>query len=275
MGIYHKRVELQTELKLLAETEIPEGTSGRFVCLICNGGSNNEKSLAVTRAKGKILYKCFRDTCGISGCIKQVGGLENNNSTPSKPPRLFKGETFNLDYNELQLFVDLYGLRSGVTCIIRYSPEDDRYLLPIKAKDGKHRGWIARSLSGAIPKALTYKEATNEPWLGWFETGLSPIVVVEDWFSAAKVFQAGYTAVTISGTHIGWDEAIELGVKERTIILALDKGTMPTMLRLKTRYEPIWAGCRILKLDRDLKYESEERIRDAIEFGKALDGGSS
>ena len=57
---------LQEEILHLAEL-VSDGTTERFVCPACYGGSHGEKSLAVTVDGLGYKYFCHRASCGVSG----------------------------------------------------------------------------------------------------------------------------------------------------------------------------------------------------------------
>jgi hypothetical protein len=132
-------------------------------------------------------------------------------------------------------------------------------------------GYIGYSFTKS-PKALTFKEKQIEPFVGRFWP-INPkytwvTVIVEDWWSAAKVAQAGVRALCLNGVHLSWETAVGLGVERRDVVLALDSGTLPLMLKYKRMYGGLWQSCTIWELDKDLKYEQEETIINALRTGK-------
>lgn len=259
---------IRNKIRLLAKSEVPYGTTGRFVCLNCNGGQSKEKSLAITRDSGKILYKCHRDSCNLPpGIIFEYDGIEP--IVPVKDKRReYTKDLVNLTEQDYEFFWDKFRLEEEDLQGVRRCLETRRYLLPIIGHGGQLRGHIARSFDGLVPKASAYKYKCDEPFIGWIHPirnwiDESSVVIVEDWFSAAKVAKAGISAITINGTHISWEAALEAVLDYDEVILALDRGTLPKMLKYCNIYGSLWPKYRVWSLDKDLKYEQEEKIRNA------------
>lgn len=257
--------KLQKDITLLSLT-IEPGTTERVVCPACGGGSTAERSLAITKDElGVVLYKCHRASCGASGRVGGKGGVPSPKKQRVRP---YTGPMRVLEDVEFRFLEKKFGLPRTDLPYIRYSESLNRFMLPIMSPAFDVRGWVARSFT-ETPKVLTFIHR-DEPTMGWlYPRGghKSPTIIVEDYFSACKVAMAGYTAVALNGVHIPPDGALELRGMD-TLVMALDKGTMSQMLNLKARYGHLWKKVIIWKLDEDLKYESVERIRDAVENGK-------
>lgn len=257
-------VIIQKQIALLSLTVEP-GTTERVLCPACRGGSTNELSLALTKDEsGVILYKCHRASCGVAGRVGGRGGVPTPRPTRLRP---YTGFLRPLSDSEGGFLQYKFGLSTPQMPGIRYSDELQRFMLPVVSADYRFRGWVARSFS-AEPKALIYIHK-DEPFQGWISTKRTtgPVIVVEDYFSACKVAQAGYNSVHLNGVHISSDGAQELA-HVGTLILALDKGTLPQMLKLKERYGHLWGDVILWSLDQDLKYVEPDTIRQAVENGK-------
>lgn len=262
--------------------ELDTGTSARYICPICHGGQSKERTLSVSRTGTRVVkYKCHRASCNVGGTIFS-GGQEGVPITAAKKkdPRIFDRPTEMLGLAQ-QTSLDLkFELDITTMNLIRWCPVENRYILPINSPKHTRRGVLARSLDGGQPKSLTYNETPDEPFIGWFigtekEWG---VVIVEDWFSAAKVRQAGFTSVCLNGTHINMAMADEIAkvANGNRVILALDDGTLPLMLQYSRLFgSTIWPNLQLWQLTLDLKYEKQERIRDAGKSGKAFVGSGA
>jgi hypothetical protein len=265
--------QLWQELRLLASTEIPEGQSKRILCPTCGGGSSKEKTLSVTHDGNKVLYNCFRDQCKLRGFVLLRGGYMG--LPPAKPDlKDYTGALEALTRIDLQLLGEKYGLGKEDLWKVKRCIDDEaqRYMLPIRGTLGETRGFVGYSLF-ATPKAVNFRSLTHQPFIGWFEPAnwdlktSSRIVLVEDWFSAAKVSRAGFWAVTLNGTHIPWEAAVEIGKemqKGDEIVLALDPGALSTAIKHYSLYKGLWENCRVVSLKRDLKYEDWKTIKNVI-----------
>jgi hypothetical protein len=272
---------VKDKIRWLATGIVP-GTSERFQCPICNGGSTQEETLVVTvERNGIVKFMCHRANCGKRGIVYLGAHSMHPHSAKVLPePRIYTKPTVILTDDQVDLFKRTFGLDTKHCGLIRYSPETNRYVLPIRDPGHNLRGYLARSLTGDSPKSLTYNAAPEEPFLGWFfpegdRRADTATIIVEDWFSAAKCAMAGFVAVTLSGTNISHQAAWEIGdTGGHRVILALDKGMMPQMMKLKAKYDGVWDYIQIWDLERDLKYEELERIVDARKSGKAFIGRS-
>lgn len=185
-----------------------------------------------------------------------------------------------LNDNQRRLIHDKFGISPDE--LDGYSEGDDRFILGVYGpKVNDKRGVIAYSLSGAKPKSLTYNERPGEPFIhytGSLVDNKPNLVIVEDWFSAEKVETTGSaTGAAIMGTHLGQAEITELaGVAKETgakTWVALDRDAyMKTLLYLSRFREQFPLGLYAWNLRKDLKYETTERIIEALggktDFGR-------
>lgn len=256
--------KIQKQVSLLSLTVEP-GTTERVLCPACRGGSTGELSLALTKdPTGVVLYKCHRASCEVSGKVGGVGGVPTPRPTRLRP---YTGSLRCLTQSEYDFLREKFGLIPASMPGIRYSDETQRFMLPVMSPNYELRGWVGRSFSRE-PKALTFIHR-DEPFQGWVSTRKTagPVIVVEDYFSACKVAKAGYIGVFLNGVHISPDGALELSGVDH-LILALDDGTLPQMLKLKARYGHLWRSIILWQLDKDLKYVEPDEIRQAVENGK-------
>lgn len=261
------------ELALWADLNLKRGEKGRIICPWCNGGSTREKSLSVAcNEDGSLWWRCFRANCGQMGS-RNSHGLRNLKAKKSTP-RPFDGATAALSNDDYRYFGENFGLGPEDLAGVRYAYESNRYCFRVLSPSSKVRGVILRSFAGAVPKVLTFRERVDDPFMGWIWEGgppRGPIVVVEDVLSALKVHKAGAAAVFLNGTYLNYQMVTEIADTwyEGEVIFALDKGTMPQMLGYKAKFDPLIGPIRIWKLEKDLKYERIESIREGLFGGKA------
>ena len=255
------------------------GTTDRFMCPQCFGGMKEEESLSVTMDDaGELHWLCFRASCGCKGGPQ--GKPAQYTKAKVKKPRYYTRSTSNLQYHQVQMFETLYG--DGVAQdVTGYNTETDRFIFSVYGAEpgASTRGFIARSLSGDTPKSLNYNYKPAEPFIhfasgGYTQVAVPPtIIVVEDWLSATVVGVAGFTGVSINGTHLNQEMVNELTVEASRMrceaILALDRDAFNKAVKYVAAYrEQFPYGLKAALLVDDLKYLTGEQIRGAVHDGK-------
>jgi hypothetical protein len=265
------------EIRLIA-SRIPNGTSENgLLCPFCNGGKHNERALSVSRRDdGVALFLCHRASCSKGGRVASGGSVQVNDAEPAKPsftPRVYSGESRSLQLPELRELEQRYGLFvpdwKRVNAFIDI--ESGRLGIPIPgAYHANRRGVELRTLfpdpsKPKEPKTLHFREL-DEQWLGWFtsDSGGMPIVLVEDVISAIKVSRH-FIAVSLMGTNISYDDIIEVSKFSDNIVLCLDRDATEKAFGYQKRFKYLAPHLRVVPLQRDLKYESEERIIGIIQ----------
>lgn len=225
--------------------------------------------------KKQLMGKCHRAKCG------HITGLEGLAAPrQAREPRLYTRPYKALNDDQNAIIDNLFGLPDGV--VDGYSEQDDRFILGVMGPQMQHRGHIAYSFSGAKPKSINYVAKTDEPFNHWARARtLKPgaLVVVEDWFSAEKVREAGATGIALIGTTLNQAMVTDISHVARDwqipTYLALDRDAFGKALAYKAKYaEQFKLGLQVWALDKDLKYESVERIKDAIESRRFNFSGS-
>jgi len=138
------------------------------------------------------------------------------------------------------------------------------------------RGYIAKSLSGETPKSLTYNERPAEPFIhfAYPKEKACVAVIVEDWFSAEACASAGYVGVCINGTNINQFIIDEVKELNKFVVFALDSDAFGKAVSYKNRFaEQFQVGCAVVKLDRDLKFETAEKIKEIINGVRKIAAG--
>jgi len=92
------------------------------------------------------------------------------------------------------------------------------------------------------------------------------VVVVEDMLSATKVARA-YTSACLHGTNLGRAKLEEIVEEGKIIVIALDQDATLKSYKLLKEWG-LYADFRVAVLDKDLKYEDDERIRKIVEDAK-------
>lgn len=208
---------------------------------------------------GKWAAHCFRATCCFSASTR---GFSNELLRPKAEPRYYTKPTQTMSPCQAQMFRAAFGLEVNV----RYAVDSDRFLLPVYGPRHQTRGYIARSLSGAQPKTLVYKEIVDEPFIGHHRRrDGARCIVVEDWLSAEKVVTAGYNSVALHGTHLTQEMVTEISNTYIGVCLALDKDAFSKSLSYQVKYgDQFTPRLRVIKLDKDLKYVNVGDIRQLV-----------
>ena len=250
--------------------------SGRYVCPKCQGGTLSERSLYLcVSPTGAPGWLCFRASCGFSG--GNPAGATS--AVVRQEPRHYTRPYKPLTEQQKRLIEQRFGLPA--TSVDGYSESNDRFVLPVFGPVGyQKRGIIAYSLSGDTPKSLNYKELTDLPFIHYSipSQGKLPLVIVEDWFSAEKV-AATHAAIGVSimGTHLGVSHIEEISAlameRASSCVIALDQDAYAKSINYVARYrEQFPNGLSVWHLNTDLKYESIERIKAALDGKTNLSG---
>lgn len=251
------------------------GGPGRYVCPKCNGGSDSEKCLTLVEGyNGSPAWTCYRATCGYRG-----GFGPTIVSQTVKEPRHYTRPYKPLSDEQAAIIQSRFGLSDGT--VDGYSEADDRFILGVSGPAHQMRGHIAYSLSGGKPKSVNYWAKTDEPFNHWaMSTRPSCVVIVEDWFSAEKVREADAVGVALLGTLVTQSMITDISHAARSwglpTYLALDRDAFGKALAYKGKYaEQFKYGLQVWGLGKDLKYETVERIKHAIESREFNFSGSN
>lgn len=213
-----------------------------------------------------MMGKCHRAQCGYVAPV----GASFAPPAAKREPRYYTRPYREPSAEQEVIIYKRFGLPPGT--VTGYNEIDDRFILSVDGPQHQRRGVIAYSLSGAKPKSLTYKEKLEQPFIHW-SMRLNPkaIVLVEDWFSAEKVSEAGATGVALLGTNLSQDAVNEIKQVATAwwgcpTFVALDRDAYTKTLLYLSRYREQFArGLYAWSLRVDLKYESVERIKEALD----------
>lgn len=278
--ISRKRSTLQQTIAMSAAALTPGDRTRDILCPNCFGGNSKEKSFAIQKEKGKILYKCWRATCNIKGVIDDNGSLvEHHHPSELKethPGRRYQGVLGPIPTKGNQLFWDKYRLiaedlrEAGVT----YCASEERYAFPVNNPVYQSRGLTLRSFDNA--KALKWDHYQNfsapgNPWMGWYirpnPTGSRKVVVVEDAISALKISRQ-FKSCFLNGTNLSLEKLLEISkvAGDNGIIFALDKDATSKAIELARSYA-FFVGDKVscALLPQDAKYLTDTQIRELFD----------
>lgn len=250
---------------IILATDLSLGDSIRTVCPSCGGGSSRESSLTITKdMDGSVVWNCFRDKCterGSSGYVRT-----SDQPVQKKVVKRFHGNTEPLSEYRLRQVQKRWGITDPPYWY--WTPDyGGRIAMSVRSPKYIHRGWVLRDISGrARSKALTYMEP-EEVALSWYKTSKdAPTVVVEDIPSAVRVMQNGVNAVSLLGTLVNSEKAIELSdYASRPIVIALDNDATAKSFHIARSYGLMWDNYQVLPLKKDFKDMSNEEIQHKLE----------
>ena len=199
-----------------AGADLPlDGQSESMRCPFCE--VLHENKFSVKRVDEGFVYNCFRGKCGASGFVRSDSAFYSptQGNAKAKKSRSYRGveSLKKLDAVDIFFFFKTWGIStfSGI-----YVTEADEYAFEICGPTGSRKGWHIRQPrwkniravrlgDESKPKGLTYKERQEDSKSAWLvpeNPETKTVVLVEDYISALKVFQAGYVAVSLFGTSI-------------------------------------------------------------------------
>lgn len=207
----------------------------RLVCPFCSGGSKKEKSFVVTKQGRDLQYMCHRASCNARGSTKTRTHTVAETSYHPAPVTL-------PDPNSAH-----------------YARRD------VKDNTGKSRGAVWRRKKDA-PKELP--KDINRIDSDWCKLHFpapiraKTVILVEDIISANKMNRF-YPCIALLGVHLNeakLEYLIECGVSN--IILALDNDATRQAIRIARKW---CISTKIMPLQRDLKDETDERLKEIAE----------
>jgi len=255
--------------QLLLEYEgLAEGTSiAGEQCPACNGGETKERTLSVSKAEGRLLWKCHRASCGFAG-----GSGTSAGSTPRRTllpscrgiaGRDYSRTSCRLNEQAKQYLGEKYWLteqhlaRNGVG----YDEQSGRVVIPIKDFHGQERGSTLRGISGEVPKSLIYAEPSA---ISWHTNRKSQaLIVVEDQWSAIRASDY-MNAVALLGTYLDDERAYEIRASKLSpIYMALDLDAWDKTVKYCVKYRSLLSPIPV-KIGKDLKDMSPQELEELL-----------
>lgn len=246
----------------------------RHECPWCHGGKDHELSFTITKTDRGYLYNCYRDRCRAnypsSGFYATT--MQATSAEPVKKKsraKEFRHETRALAPVEYAWLQTRYGLKNetldeaGVT----YAPKTFRYVFPIRGPYGEPRGVVARRFHKVKDKkkAIAYPSTEDAPFAHWAVADSNhTVIIVEDFLSALRVYQQGYTALALLGTHLPEATLSDLiKYSPYEVVVALDPDATDKAFELRRKLKLYFPKVRVAILDKDVKdtkYEHEVKF---------------
>ncbi len=237
---------------IVSDLDIPNGHTHRMNCPSCNG----TKTFTVTNNMGKLIWNCYKVSCGVSGGTRV-------HLTVDDIRRGFTGaEDFADEKFELPTYIVPHrGKRAVVKwCAewgihedehgLMYDVKEDRVVFPV-VHDGKLVDATGRSLSKRIPKWKRY----GNSGLPYVSGHGKVAVVVEDCVSATVVGYGSFVGVALLGTSLQESHKRYLS-QFSTAIIALDPDALPKTLHMMKELRGHVSDVRVLRLVDDIKYRN-------------------
>ncbi len=249
------------QIDILSSIRINDGEKKSLDCPFCGG----RKKFGIVKQDGKLLWNCFRSSCGVKGSYNAGRGA-------SGVKAYLRGkETKAVYYNSLPSIVSsidhhkealsyiesvnsLEAYRDGLIKI-KYAPRDNRVLF--YTEDG--RGAVGRALDGRTPKWYTYGDTSKG-----IKVGQGIPILVEDAPSACSVARLeGYCGYALLGTRITPSIKAHLRHFDEVIII-LDKDANSKAVSLSRSIQSI-TKATVRFTTKDLKWLSVRKILGVIQ----------
>lgn len=209
------------QLEMLNGVRIKENQQTRIDCPFCGG----RKTFGIARRDGKLMWNCFKASCGIRGvkdsemsaetARRRMMGIRSKpqSRTEAIPPLLSCPRNHPKALEYLRSVNSLEAFDEGLVRVT-YSPAQDRVLFHTQDGDGA----VGRSLKGERPKWKVYGEVS-----GLFRVGSGRVaVLVEDVASACAVSRVSdFTGCAMLGTTLTANQRSILRTYD-AVVIALD-----------------------------------------------------
>lgn len=253
------------QIDILSSIRINDGEKKSLDCPFCGG----RKKFGIVKQDGKLLWNCFRSSCGVKGSYNAGRGA-------SGVKAYLRGkETKAVYYNSLPSIVSsidhhkealsyigsvnsLEAYREGLIKV-KYAPRDNRVLF--YTEDGK--GAVGRALDGRTPKWYTYGDTSKG-----IKVGQGIPVLVEDAPSACSVSRVdGYCGYALLGTRITPSIKDQLRHFDDVIII-LDKDASSKAFSLSKSLQSL-TKATVRFTTEDLKWLTPDQVLRVIEYVEA------
>lgn len=87
--------------------------------------------------------------------------------------------------------------------------------------------------------------------------------MVEDQFSAMRLWQEGVSAVALLGTHINHERAVELSSVTRNVVIALDKDATNKAIAHAAQFRYA-LDAKVVALTKDVKDLDEKELKELL-----------
>jgi hypothetical protein len=244
------------------------GSSKYIDCPKCQ----RKNKCGLTHKPDGIIYNCFSASCNFKGKIHDK--LSNNQIAQilkvkaiTDEERYFRLPTYLIDGFasetglKLALQYDLLKAYTDKQFKTSYDPKLNRQVFYYRNHNNAVVGAVGRALSPKIkPKAHIYPDSEKTPWvIGKDKTA----VIVEDIFSAVKIYNIGLTGIALSGTKLS-AEYLEMFKKYDKIIICLDKDASIQSLEIKKALDFICNSVIIQLIQKDFKDMTRDEAKKVL-----------
>ncbi len=229
------------------DATLAPGQSERSRCPKC---AAPEQSFVVTKQEdGNLAWICHRASCGYFGRYRGTG----THSGKWRPD--ITGLAPQVDF-------DLAKTKDGMI----YDRLSGGYYAAIKHPRHGEIGFQLRWYDGRKPKVRSYRTAGADcEFMHWEYTPDCLTVIVEDWLSARRVKECGYSAVALLGTTFNAKRAAELkecGIEG--LVFALDPDAYALALKYAREWKPFFQSVSAVRLRADPKDTPHEELRNYL-----------
>lgn len=229
----------------------------------------HDNTFSVTKSGTTIVYRCFSASCGIKGAIKkeldfrelplEISPKASYISERALPDEFVKLHSIHEDYldkfNALEAYLD-----HRIDCY--YDPRQNRIVFCVKHENAYYN-FVGRALSFKDkPKWFIYNDHNPYPLIVSGKITNEKAVIVEDSISACAVSSI-CTGIALLGTSIA-ATYIPVLTKFDHVIVALDKDAASKGIDLERYLSFYIKKVDVMLLQRDLKYESKEALKDML-----------
>lgn len=277
---------------LLEYADMPENQDTLAKCPNCLGGKTGENSFSIVRKRDKLLWICFRDSCGIKGSaaangrgeVPEVDRAKKKITTDRRVERATEDfKAMPREVSELipAKYPTIIPEKTFFGWVRAFSPQNDeltdlqkgRLAMPILDWYFTTQGLVLRDLSETqSPKALTLRKTDYKgpAWACMPDGNMNDLVVVEDLISAQALVQFGIDACALLGTHVTDEIAADINNKQyKRVWVALDKDALATGTAIAVGGR--LRNSLLLPLERDFKDMRENEVLEVLETIKKED----
>lgn len=260
--------------EFVKDLDIREGETQRVSCPECGG----YKTFTVSRVDGRVLYNCYKASCGTKGGVKTrrsvdalrsrlkagTGGVSGSGNTYLPDFTLPPHMTHNLERDACLEYIDDMNVQDAIDdgyVSVVYDFAEDRCVFLIYDDNKTTIGAVGRALrKGVLPKWKRYDKRKDLMFFCGKKRGTA--VLVEDCASACTVYASGYTGVALLGTSLNEHHIHQLRVFDK-VIVALDADASKKAIKMQKMLAP-HVTSEVLFLTDDLKYFTPECVRSLL-----------
>ncbi len=234
------------------------GASTYIDCPLCD----RSKKFGITKYQDKTLYQCFSASCNARGCLEHALSSVDILNALSKitSPQIYQ-PTFEVQKHWLNGFncpqaialATKFDLMEPYYTQHAFKTSTDlrlmRQVFYYTNPKGEITGASGRALMRSMKKAFIYPGSIKQPWVIGKATDA---VIVEDFFSAIKLYNIGRTGIALSGTEIQ-EDWLDHFKGFNSLTIALDKDASIKSFDVKKLLQLVSNDVRILLLPKDFK----------------------